>query len=117
VSKYSPSVQYNIVTENELSGDSLKKLNEKLKQIKNLNKVTEKKQQLRELKDELNNSLMVTKENDFLVDDLLHRVRNIEKEKTVIFVRSINEADKVASLINKKLKNENIALSYHHKSE
>ena len=42
---------------------------------------------------------------------------DIKNEKTIIFVRSTDEADDITAKINTKLHNENIAFSYHHKSE
>jgi superfamily II DNA or RNA helicase len=112
-SKYAPKVEYHTITNHSISKKQTEKIQSKLKYIKNIKKHSKKKSEVKYLANMLNNVLSEIDSDDVLITDLKSRIENIQEEKTIIFVPSIQKANEIEHKINALYDHKNLSIAYH----
>lgn len=117
-SKYSPSVEYNLVTNSNADIKLIEKLSAIVEESKHTDNIKAKKELVREAEELFSEIMSSFVDNEALVDDLFERVwENWELEETVIFCDSIKSADVLAKIMNEKKWLDWFALAFHSQND
>ena len=117
-SEYSPSIEYNIVTNSNASKETIEKLQNLVEQAKNTQDFSIKKELIKEAEELFIEIMSSFNDDNELVDDLFERAWDKWKlEETIIFCDSIEKADKLAEIISKKSGIKDFSLSFHSKND
>lgn len=100
-SEYSPQVNYNLVTKQDISQVEIDYIYKEINSIQSLDNIIEKRKRVNELKREVDEMLSRFVNNEELVTDLLSKiVKGEEISKTVVFCPGIDTCDELTELIN-----------------
>lgn len=112
-SEFSPSVNYKMITSTTAEPSEIDKISKLVEEAKNNENIKEKKVLISEIEDKFKEIMAEFPSNQELVKDLLVRVKDKnEIWETILFAKSIAEANKIADEINKQTW-ENLALPHH----
>ena len=118
-SEYSPKVNYNLVTNNQITPQDIERINSEIARISQIEDLRQRKREIQLLKEwedgqwGINAMLRRYNSNDELVLDLLERVEKLDH--TIIFCPNIEIVDQVTELINFYAGDENTAIPFHSK--
>ncbi len=110
-----PKVNYNIVGMSKLTTQEKIEIYKTLDRIKNIRDAREKKRQLNEFEKYLQEALSKHITVKQLCYDFMNRVKN--KDHTIIFTASIDEANEVVKELNKQAWDEEFAVALHSKAK
>lgn len=110
-----PKVNYNVVGTSKLTTQEKIEIYKTLDKIKNIRDAREKKRQLKEFEKYLQQALSKYISVKQLCSDFMNRVEN--KDHTIIFTSTIDEANKVVAELNKQAGDENFATALHSKAK
>ncbi len=119
-SPYSPSLSYEFIGQTEINKEDIKKFLERVNQAASIQDLQLRKKATNKLKKEFNNLLVKHEDIPSLVSDLIPRLSLDENGKigpTLIFCKSVKEANKIAECINSDLHQEKVAYSYHSQND
>ncbi|MDP2103538.1 MAG: DEAD/DEAH box helicase family protein, partial [Candidatus Gracilibacteria bacterium] len=119
-SPYSPPIDYNLVTNENVTEDEISDLETQRDMIRNIEDIKEKKELLRILKGRMDEFLSRFRTSKDLVENLLKKIGWEKAEATIVFCPSIEIADEVAEIINSKISGigtEKFAHSYHSRND
>ncbi len=112
-SEYSPEIKYNLVTSTDFSNKDLEEIKEWIDEVSNITDFKKKKEKIEEIKKYIGLHLAKFGGTTDLCNDLLKRLDSIDH--TIIFVNSIEEADKITTEVNRITGDDNTAVALHSK--
>jgi superfamily II DNA or RNA helicase len=115
-SPYSPRVEYRLITSTTANPDEIVSLSRRIESAKSITDIPEKKRTIREIEEQFDALMAEYPDTESLVWDILHRITTEDPSggiwPTIVFVSSIDEADRVARTINTQTGSD-ITLAYH----
>jgi hypothetical protein len=115
-SPYSPRVEYKLITSTTASPEEITSLSRRIDSAKSITDIPEKKRTIREIEEQFDALMAKYPDTESLVWDILHRITTEDPSgriwPTIVFVSSIDEADRVTRTINTRTGSD-IALAYH----
>jgi superfamily II DNA or RNA helicase len=111
-SPYCPQVHYHLVTTNSRNQSEIDAIEQEIVRITEIEQLESKKAAIEQCKTNLEIQLKKTSmTNEDLIWDMLTRIK--DRDHTIVFVNSIDSADKIASLINTQTNDPNTAVAIH----